>query len=80
MAQPLARLSTEPAGLRLLSRREAAAALGLSVRTIRDAIRAGLLHEVHVGIGTRRPTYRIPEAELHRFVTERHAAFTENKP
>jgi excisionase family DNA binding protein len=76
MAQPTARLTTESGGLSpLRTRREAAALTGLSVRTIRDAIKAGLLHEVHCGIGTGRPTYRIPEAELVRFISERNAAF-----
>lgn len=55
------------ARLRLYSARQAAEVLGLSVDTVRDLIRAGVIGTIRTGV-TARAHRRIPAHELDRFV------------
>jgi excisionase family DNA binding protein len=58
---------TSTANSPLLTVREAADRLGISVKTLRGHIRTGRLRYLSVGLGERRQAYRIEENDLEVF-------------
>ena len=61
----------DAASPRLLTVKQAAEALALAPRTIRDHIRAGAIDAVDVGAGAKLPALRIPADSLAKFIESR---------
>jgi excisionase family DNA binding protein len=53
--------------VRLLTVKEAADRLGISVKTLRGHVRNGRLRYINVGLGERRHSYRIDEIAIDEF-------------
>jgi excisionase family DNA binding protein len=64
-------LSGTTADLKLYTVKDAAAALALAPRTVRDLIAGGELDAVNVGRGTKLPALRIPATALAAFIDAR---------
>lgn len=65
--------------VKLYTVKEAAAALALAPRTIRDLVAAGDLDAVNVGRGTKLPALRIPSSALAAFIDARSTTAGRNR-